>query len=48
MKPKLIFFLIILIFQLLIINFAFAQTPANDPHWQLVWEDNFDVFDTDI
>jgi beta-glucanase (GH16 family) len=20
---------------------AFAQTPSNDPHWQLIWEDNF-------
>jgi len=23
-----------------------GQTPLNDPHWQLVWEDNFDFFDT--
>jgi beta-glucanase (GH16 family) len=22
-----------------------AQTPANDPHWQLKWEDNFNFFD---
>ncbi len=22
-----------------------AQTPATDPHWQLVWEDNFVFFD---
>lgn len=22
-----------------------AQTPANDPHWQLVWEDNFNTLD---
>ena len=26
---------------LLIHYFALSQTPANDPHWQLVWEDNF-------
>jgi len=26
--------------------FAFAQTPTNDPHWQLKWADNFDNFDT--
>lgn len=23
----------------------FGQTPSNDPHWQLVWEDNFNSFD---
>lgn len=22
-----------------------GQTPSNDPHWQLVWEDNFNFFD---
>ena len=22
-------------------NNGFGQTPANDPHWELVWEDNF-------
>jgi len=26
--------------------FAFAQTPANDPHWQLKWEDQFNSFNT--
>lgn len=26
----------------------FGQTPHNDPHWQLVWEDNFDSLDLDI
>ena len=26
---------------LLIHYFALSQTPVNDPHWQLVWEDNF-------
>ena len=25
-----------------------AQTPAKDPHWQKVWEDNFDTLNTDI
>ena len=24
---------------------VFAQTPANDPHWQLKWEDQFNSFD---
>lgn len=23
---------------------ASAQTPLNDPHWQLIWEDNFNTF----
>jgi beta-glucanase (GH16 family) len=23
-----------------------GQTPANDPHWELLWEDNFSYFDT--
>lgn len=27
---------------------AFGQTPANDPHWQLVWEDKFDTLNTNI
>jgi len=26
---------------LLMHNIAFMQTPANDPHWQLIWEDQF-------
>lgn len=25
-----------------------AQTPLNDPHWKLVWEDNFDSLNTNI
>jgi len=25
--------------------FVFAQTPANDTHWQLKWQDNFNSFD---
>jgi len=24
---------------------AFSQSPTNDPHWQLKWEDNFNTFD---
>ena len=27
---------------------AFAQTPTNDSHWQLKWQDNFDTFNTNI
>ncbi len=26
----------------------FGQTPANDPHWELVWQDNFNTLDTNI
>lgn len=26
----------------------FAQTPSIDPHWQLVWEDNFNFLDASI
>jgi beta-glucanase (GH16 family) len=25
---------------------VFGQTPSNDPHWQLSWEDNFGFFDS--
>lgn len=25
-----------------------GQSPANDPHWQLVWEDNFNSLNTNI
>jgi len=35
---KIIFFIICALFIHVSIS---AQTPANDPHWQLVWEDNF-------
>ena len=31
---------------LLLTNNIFGQTPANDPHWQLLWEDNFTYFDS--
>jgi len=37
--------IIIFIFCCLIIpSCSFAQTPANDPHWQLKWYDEFDTF----
>ncbi len=26
-------------------NNCFGQTILNDPHWELVWEDNFDYLD---
>lgn len=25
---------------------VYGQTPTNDPHWQLLWQDNFDFFDS--
>ncbi|MBL0912357.1 MAG: glycoside hydrolase family 16 protein [Bacteroidia bacterium] len=44
MKRKtLIFFL-----QVLPVLLLRAQTPAVDPHWQLVWEDNFNTLNTSI
>jgi len=36
----------------LILSFVFicncvcAQTPANDPHWQILWQDDFSSFDS--
>ena len=27
---------------------AYSQTPANDPHWQFVWGDEFDFFNSNI
>ncbi|MEA3451431.1 MAG: glycoside hydrolase family 16 protein, partial [Bacteroidota bacterium] len=39
---------IILLSLISLIYIGEAQTPANDPHWQLVWEDNFDSLNTDI
>lgn len=27
-------------------NCVFAQTPANDPHWVLLWQDEFNSFDS--
>lgn len=35
----------ILLIPLLFCLQTFGQTPANDPHWQLAWEDNFNFFD---
>ena len=37
--------LIIMLFNSLML---FGQIPANDSHWNLVWEDNFNSLDTDI
>lgn len=28
--------------------YIFGQTPATDPHWKVVWEDNFNTLNTDI
>lgn len=36
----------ILLIPLLLCLWTFGQTPANDPHWELVWEDNFNFFDS--
>jgi len=33
---------------LLMHNNAFMQTPANDPHWQFAWGDEFDFFNSNI
>jgi len=35
----------ILLIPLLSCFLIFGQTPSNDPHWRLVWEDNFNSFD---
>lgn len=35
----------ILLIPLLLCLRTFGQTPSNDPHWQLVWEDTFNSFD---
>ncbi len=29
-------------------QFTFGQTPSNDPHWQLLWQDDFDSLNTEI
>ncbi|MFZ7116229.1 MAG: glycoside hydrolase family 16 protein [Bacteroidota bacterium] len=34
-----------LIFIFFIANIANAQTPLNDPHWQLLWQDDFNTID---
>lgn len=38
----------ILLISLLLGLWTFGQTPANDPHWELVWEDNFNSLNTNI
>src|SRR5690554_2062138 len=35
----------ILLIPMLACLWAYGQTPANDPHWQIVWQDHFDFFD---
>lgn len=35
----------VLLIPLLLSLWTFGQTPSNDPHWQLVWEDHFNTFD---
>ena len=37
--------ILFLMYYLLITVLAFSQTPGNDPHWKLNWQDNFDSFD---
>ena len=39
---------LLLISSLLINCIIFAQTPFNDPHWKLDWEDQFNTFNTNI
>lgn len=39
---------IILINLIILFFVGVSQTPANDHHWQLIWEDNFDYLNTDI
>lgn len=39
---------ILLIISLFFSLLFFSQTPSNDSHWQLVWEDNFNTLNTDI
>ncbi|HRP52613.1 MAG TPA: glycoside hydrolase family 16 protein [Fluviicola sp.] len=36
---------VILIFVFLNTLIVFSQTPINDPHWQLIWEDQFNFLD---
>ena len=37
---------IILVLFLFFCSSAFGQTPAKDPHWQLLWQDSFTSFDS--
>ncbi len=41
MKIKKIILILVFLNNLLV----FSQTPINDPHWQLIWEDQFNTFD---
>lgn len=38
----------ILLIPLFACLWTFGQTPANDPHWQLVWQDEFNTLNTNI
>lgn len=38
----------ILFFLIFIVRCSFGQTPSNDGHWQLLWQDDFDSLNTDI
>lgn len=40
--------LTLLIWFFLISSLAFNQSPTDDPHWHLVWEDNFNTYNPDI
>jgi beta-glucanase (GH16 family) len=44
MKKLLVFFMSLL----LSFHIVFAQTPSNDPHWKLDWEDHFNTLNTNI
>jgi len=35
----------VVLVSLLFNSYLHGQTPSNDPHWQLLWEDNFNSFD---
>ena len=36
------------IFFILLSEFSFGQTPANDQHWQILWQDDFNSLNTTI
>jgi beta-glucanase (GH16 family) len=38
----------ILLIPLLYCLWTFGQTPSNDPHWQLIWQDEFNTLNTNI
>lgn len=37
--------LVMLLMSICLYHSAFGQTPINDPHWKLIWEDQFNSFD---